>query len=55
MFRMTRKGWCPRKGKGQRFMGKVEDNGNISSKGRVRKNGIFHKGGGGLPIWALFP
>ena len=25
-----RKGWCPRTGKGQRFMGKVAVNGNIS-------------------------
>ena len=26
----TRKGWCPRTGKGQRFMGKEAVNGNIS-------------------------
>ena len=28
---ITRKGWCPRTGKGQRFMGKEAVNGNISS------------------------
>ena len=26
---ITRKGWCPRTGKGQRFMGKEAVNGNI--------------------------
>ena len=26
----TRKGWCPRTGKGQRFMGKEAVNGNVS-------------------------
>ena len=28
---LTRKGWCPRTGKGQRFMSKEVVNGNISS------------------------
>ena len=29
-YNITRKGWCPRTGKGQRFMGKEAVNGNIS-------------------------
>ena len=28
---ITRKGWCPRTGKGQRLMGKEAVNGNIST------------------------